>query len=52
MSQDYQDGYAVTVSQADGRWVVRAYADDFTALRTSVTAVRQLRSEGLSLIHI
>lgn len=48
MSQDYHAGYAVTVSQTDARWVVRAYAEDFTVLRTSVAAVRQLRSEGAS----
>ena len=46
MSQDFQDGYAVTVAQAGGAWVVREFDDDFTDLSTSVTAVRALRSEG------
>ena len=46
MSQDFQDGYAVTVAQAGGAWVVREFDDDFTDLATSVTAVRALRSEA------
>ena len=63
MSQDFPDGYAVTVERAGGTWRVREFDDDFTDLSTSVTAVRNLRSEGaafallnveedLSLIHI
>lgn len=44
MSQDF--GYAVTVERADGTWCVREFEDDFTDLSTSVTAVRNLRSEG------
>ncbi len=44
MSQDF--GYAVTVERADGTWRVREFEDDFTDLSTSVTAVRNLRSEG------
>ena len=46
MSQDFPDGYAVTVERADGTWRVREFDDDFTDLSTSVTAVRNLRSEG------
>ena len=46
MSQDYPDGYAVTVAQADGAWLVREFDDDFTDLATSVGAVRALRAEG------
>ncbi|WJY67085.1 tRNA adenosine deaminase-associated protein [Corynebacterium auris] len=46
MSQDYEDGFAVTVAARDGRWVVREFEDDFTSLSTSVSAVRALRSEG------
>lgn len=46
MSQDYEDGFAVTVAARDGAWVVREFADDFTSLDTSVAAVRALRSEG------
>lgn len=48
MSQDYSDGFAVTVAQAGGAWVVRTFNDDFTDLSTSVKAVRGLRSEGAS----
>ncbi len=48
MSQDYTDGYAVTVAQTDGRWQVREFDDDFTDLSTSVSAVRKLRAEGAS----
>ena len=46
MSQDYPDGYAVTVAQADGAWLVREFDDDFTDLASSVGAVRALRAEG------
>ena len=46
MSQDYEDGFAVTVAARDGGWIVREFDDDFTALETSVSAVRALRSEG------
>lgn len=46
MTQEYEDGYAVTVARVDGRWVVREFEDDFTDLSTSVKAVRALRSEG------
>ena len=48
MSQDYTDGYAVTVAQTDGRWQVREFDDGFTDLSTSVSAVRKLRAEGAS----
>lgn len=46
MTQEYEDGYAVTVARTDGGWVVREFEDDFTDLSTSVKAVRALRSEG------
>lgn len=46
MSQDYEDGYAVTVARTETGWAVREFDDDFTDLATSVAAVRQLRSEG------
>lgn len=46
MTQEYEDGYAVTVARADGGWVVREFEDDFTDLSTSIKAVRALRSEG------
>lgn len=46
MSQDFPDGYAVTVERTGGAWSVREFDDDFTDLATSVTAVRNLRSEG------
>lgn len=46
MSQDFPDGYAVTVERTGGAWRVREFDDDFTDLATSVTAVRNLRSEG------
>lgn len=46
MTQEYQDGYAVTVTRADGQWVVRRFEDDFRQLATSIGAVRALRSEG------
>ncbi len=47
MSQDFpDDGYAVTVERTGGAWSVREFDDDFTDLATSVTAVRNLRSEG------
>lgn len=38
--------FAVTLTRVEGRWQVRTFDDDFTQLRTSVTAVRALRSEG------
>ncbi|WP_165164810.1 tRNA adenosine deaminase-associated protein [Corynebacterium qintianiae] len=47
MSQDgFEDGYAVTVAQEGGGWVVREFDDSFDSLETSVNAVRNLRSEG------
>lgn len=46
MTQEYEDGYAVTVARAGGGWVVREFEDDFTDLSTSIKAVRALRSEG------
>ncbi|OFT58831.1 tRNA adenosine deaminase [Corynebacterium sp. HMSC05H05] len=46
MSQDFPDGYAVTVERADGAWHVREFDDDFSDLSTSITAVRNLRAEG------
>lgn len=46
MTQEYQDGYAVTVARADGQWVVHRFEDDFRQLATSIGAVRALRSEG------
>lgn len=46
MTQEYEDGYAVTVARTDGGWVVREFEDDFTDLSTSIRAVRALRSEG------
>lgn len=45
-SQGYPDGYAVTVAWVDGAWSVRAFRDDFSRFSTSVSAVRNLRSEG------
>ncbi|MDO5668435.1 MAG: tRNA adenosine deaminase-associated protein [Corynebacterium sp.] len=44
--EEYGRSFAVTVTRADGHWVVRSFDDDFSALATSVQAVRQLRSEG------
>lgn len=46
MSQDFRDGYAVTVERTGGAWRVREFDDDFSDLSTSVTAVRNLRAEG------
>ena len=46
MSQDFPDGYAVTVERTGGTWRVRGFDDDFSDLSTSVTAVRNLRAEG------
>lgn len=46
MSQDFPDGYAVTVERTGGTWRVREFDDDFSDLSTSVTAVRNLRAEG------
>ena len=46
MSQDFTDGFAVTVAQVGGSWQVREFRDDFTDLSTSIDAVRGLRSEG------
>ena len=46
MSQDFPDGYAVTVERTGGAWRVREFDDDFSDLSTSVTAVRNLRAEG------
>ena len=46
MSQDFPDGYAVTVERTDGAWRVREFDDDFSDLSTSITAVRNLRAEG------
>lgn len=46
MSQDFPDGYAVTVERTGGAWRVREFVDDFADLSTSITAVRNLRAEG------
>ena len=46
MSQDFPDGYAVTVERTGGAWSVREFEDDFSDLSTSITAVRNLRAEG------
>lgn len=46
MSQDFPDGYAVTVERTGGAWRVREFDDDFSDLSTSITAVRSLRAEG------
>ena len=46
MSQDFPDGYAVTVERTGGAWCVREFDDDFSDLSTSITAVRNLRAEG------
>ena len=46
MSQDFPDGYAVTVERTGGAWRVREFEDDFSDLSTSITAVRNLRAEG------
>lgn len=46
MSEDFPDGYAVTVERTGGAWRVREFDDDFSDLSTSVTAVRNLRAEG------
>ena len=46
MSQDFPDGYAVTVERTGGAWQVREFEDDFSDLSTSITAVRNLRAEG------
>ena len=48
MSQDFSDGFAVTVAQEDGRWRVRTFRDSFEDFQRSVAAVRGLRSEGAS----
>ncbi|WP_128890655.1 tRNA adenosine deaminase-associated protein [Corynebacterium pelargi] len=42
MKQDF----AVTVTRADGAWQIREFEDDFTSLRTSIRAVRNLRAES------
>ena len=46
MSQDFPDGYAVTVERTGGAWRVREFEDDFSEVSTSITAVRNLRAEG------
>lgn len=46
MSQDFPDGYAVTVERTGGAWRVREFEDDFSDLSTSITAVRNLCAEG------
>lgn len=46
MSQDFPDGYAVTVERTGGAWRVREFEDDFAEVSTSITAVRNLRAEG------
>lgn len=47
MSQaTFDEGYALTVAQHNGGWLVREFADSFRRLDTSVDAVRALRSEG------
>lgn len=45
-SPGYPDGYAVTVAWVDGAWLVRPFDDDFSRFSTSISAVRNLRSEG------
>lgn len=44
--EEYGQSFAVTVTRTEGEWVVRAFDDDFSSLATSVSAVRDLRSEG------
>ena len=46
MSQDFPDGYAVSVERTGGAWRVREFEDDFAEVSTSITAVRNLRAEG------
>lgn len=43
---DFDEGYAVTVAQSEGRWVVAEFTDTFTTVERSIDAVRSLRSEG------
>lgn len=43
-----QESYSVTVTNLEGQWQVRSFADDFTDPRTSISAVRNLRTEGAS----
>ena len=38
--------FAITVTSAEGAWVIRPFKDDFTDVNTSIKAVRNLRSEG------
>lgn len=38
--------FAVTITSNEGGWVVQEFADNFSALKTSINAVRALRSEG------
>ena len=46
-SQDgFAEGYAVTIAQHNGGWLVREFDDSFRRLATSVGAVRALRAEG------
>ncbi len=45
-NEEYGVSFAVTVAWIDGSWIVRAFQDDFRSLATSVSAVRDLRSEG------
>ncbi|KAA8738429.1 tRNA adenosine deaminase-associated protein [Corynebacterium tuscaniense] len=42
----FEDGFAVTVARCDGGWRVAEFEDSFETLKTSVQAVRSLRSEG------
>ncbi|WKD56669.1 hypothetical protein CAPI_00430 [Corynebacterium capitovis DSM 44611] len=46
MSQDFADGFAVTVAAQNGTWVVRPFDDPFDTLDTAISAVRGLRNEG------
>ncbi|GAB3077491.1 tRNA adenosine deaminase-associated protein [Corynebacterium aquatimens] len=41
-----QEGYAITVTQREGRWEVREFADNFTRVSHAISAVRNLRSES------
>lgn len=42
----FAEGYAVTIAQHNGGWLVREFDDSFRRLATSVGAVRALRAEG------
>ena len=44
--QDFGPSFSVVVTTVDGAWTVRSYADDFDDIDTSITQVRNLRSES------